>query len=248
MALISRHRRGGLYYNLASLKFLTARKGALVSLTPTEPQSDSRAAEELQELPATSSSQNKWIPTEQSFEKLLASFASDRDEAGRHYEKVRVKLLRYFEWHKISDADRYVDETLDRVMRKLDEGETITNTFAYINTVASFVRKEAWKRQEQVRKIEDEIQRNAVITHEDESYENPRQRCFDRCLGNLPIETRVLISEYYSEEGSVRIRLRKQMAERLGIGLNALRIRTHKIRISLESCVKDCVTHFALSK
>ena len=217
-------------------------------MTPIEPQPDSRAAEELQELPATSPSQNKWIPTEQSFEKLLASFDSDRDEAGRHYEKVRVKLLRYFEWYKIADADRYVDETLDRVMRKLDEGEAITNTMAYINTVASFVRKEAWKRQEQVRKIEAEIQRTAVVTHEDEGDENPRQRCFDRCLGNLPIETRILISEYYSEEGSVKIRRRRQMAQRLGIGLNALRLRTHKIRISLETCVKDCVSHFALSK
>jgi DNA-directed RNA polymerase specialized sigma24 family protein len=133
-------------------------------------------------------------------------------------------------------------------MRRLDEGETITNIFAYINSVASFVRKEAWKRQEQMRKIEDEIQRTTVVTYKNESYESPLQRCFDRCLGKLPIETRILISEYYSEEASLKIRLRRQMAERLGIGLNALRLRTHKIRISLETCVKDCISHFALSK
>jgi DNA-directed RNA polymerase specialized sigma24 family protein len=213
-------------------------------LTPIGPQPDSRAAEESQELTTTSPSQSKWIPTQQSFEKLLAVFDSNRDEAGKHYEKIRVKLLRYFERREITDADRYVDETLDRVMRRLDEGEVIANVMAYVYTVASFVRLEAWKQQEQMRKAESEMQRTVVVTHQQERDESPRQLCFDRCLGKLPIETRILIREYYSEEGSVKIQLRKQIAQRLGIRLNALRIRAHKIRVSLETCVKDCVARF----
>jgi DNA-directed RNA polymerase specialized sigma24 family protein len=213
-------------------------------LTPIEPQPDSHAAEESQELTTTSPTQSKWIPTQQSFEKLLAVFDSDRDEAGQHYEKTRVKLLRYFERHEIADADRHVDETLDRVMRRLDEGAAIANIMAYIYTVASFVRMEAWKQQEQMRKAASEIQRTAEVTHQKEDDQSPRQLCFDRCLGNLPIETRILIREYYSEEGSLKIQLRKQMAQRLGIRSNALRIRAHKIRMTLETCVKDCVSHF----
>ena len=244
MALISRHQRGGLYYNLALLN-LTARKGAPASLTPSEPQPDSPAAEESKELTTTPPSSGKWIPTQQSFEKLLAAFASDRDEAGKQYEKIRVKLLRYFERHDITDADRYVDETLDRVMRRLDEGEVIVNITAYIYTVASYVRMEAWKQQEQMRKAESEIQRTAVVIHPTENDPNPRQLCFDTCLRKLPLETRILIRDYYSEEGSLKIKLRKQMAQQLGIGLNALRIRAHKIRISLETCVRDCLSHFA---
>jgi hypothetical protein len=199
------------------------RKGALASLTPIEPQPDSLAAEESQGLRTTSSSQNKWEPTPQSFEKLLAALDSDRDEAAKHYEKARVKLVRYFERHQITDTDWCIDQTLDRVMRKLDEGEVIVNVMAYIYSVASYV----------------------GVTQHPSGEESPQQLCLDRCLGRLPIETRILIRDYYSEEGGAKIKLRKQMAQRLGIQLNALRLRAHKIRISLETCVKDCVSHFA---
>ena len=214
-------------------------------MTPIEPKPDSRAAEESTESTTTPPSPHRWIPTQQSFEKLLAAFASDRDEAGKYYEKTRVKLLRYFERHDITDGDRYVDETLDRVMRRLDEGEVIGNITAYIYTVASFVRLEAWKQQEQMRNAASEIQRTAVVIHQHDTDPNPRQLCFDACLRKLPLETRILIRDYYSEEGSLKIKLRKQMAQRLGIRLNALRIRAHKIRISLETCVRDCLSNFA---
>jgi DNA-directed RNA polymerase specialized sigma24 family protein len=210
-----------------------------------EPKPDSRAAEE-KELTTPSPLQEKWIPTPQSFEKLLAAFDSDRDKAAKHYEKVRVKLVRYFERHGITDTDWCVDQTLDRVMRKLDEGEEITNIMAYIYGVASFVLKEGLKRQEQERLVASEAQRNApVVIHPKDGLDSPLHICLDRCLGKLPIETRILIRDYYSEDGSAKIRLRKQMAQRLGIRLNALRIRAHKIRISLETCVRDCVSHFA---
>lgn len=221
------------------------RKGALASLTPIEPQPDSLAAEESQELRTTSPSQNKWEPTPQSFEKLLAALDSDRDEAAKHYEKARVKLVRYFERHQITDTDWCIDQTLDRVMRKLDEGEVIVNVMAYIYSVASYVRKEALKRQEHERLVASEVQRTTGTTQHTSGEESPQQLCLDRCLGRLPIETRILIRDYYSEEGGAKIKLRKQMAQRLGIQLNALRLRAHKIRISLETCVKDCVSHFA---
>lgn len=128
-------------------------------------------------------------------------------------------------------------------MRKLDEGEAISNIMAYIYAVASYVRKEAWK--EQVRQAEAEVQHTAVVTEYRTRDESTLQICLDRCLNKLPVETRILIRDYYSEDGSAKIRLRKQMAQRLGIRLNALRIRAHKIRISLEACVRDCVSHFA---
>lgn len=214
-------------------------------MTPIEPQPDSPAAEESKDVTSTSPSQRKWIPTQQSFEKLLAAFHSDRDEAGKHYEKTRVKLLRYFERHEIADPDRHVDETLDRVMRRLDEGEVIAIISAYIYTVASYVRLEAWKQQEQIRKAESEIERTAIVIDHNEIEPNPLELCFETCLRKLPIETRKLIHDYYSEEGSLKIKLRKQMAQRLGIRLPALRSRAHKIRISLEACVRDCLSQFA---
>ncbi|MEN3332706.1 MAG: hypothetical protein V7641_2071 [Blastocatellia bacterium] len=54
------------------------------------------------------------------------------------------------------------------------------------------------------------------------------------CLSQLPAESRALILDYYQGERGERIRHRKQMAERLGIPQNALRIRVHRIRERLE--------------
>ena len=212
-------------------------------MTPIDdPQLNTRAAETPEELTAPRPSQSKWFPTPQSFEKLLAAFDSDDQEAGKKYEHVRVKLLRYFEQKGIADGDRYVDITLDRVMRRIDEGERVLNIMAFIYAVASYVRMEAWSEQKQLREREVEIQQDSEQKPwEDRGRENPRQVCLDKCLSTLPIETRILILDYYSAERSAKIKLRRQMAQSLGVEMNALRIRAHRIRINLETCVQKCV-------
>ena len=214
----------------------------LFSLTPIDPQPNRRAAEKPKELASTSPSQNKWTPTEQSFEKLLAAFNSDCDKAGEIYVNVRLKLLRYFERNGVTDAERYVDVTLDRVMRRLDDGEIIANIMAFIYTVGSYVRMEAWNEEKQLRDAENEMMKTAKREQREDDGDSPRQLCLDRCLEKLPVETQSLIHDYYSEEGSAKIRLRRQMAKGMGIEMNALRIRAHRIRLSLETCVKNCVS------
>jgi DNA-directed RNA polymerase specialized sigma24 family protein len=223
---------------------LTAKEGVHSSLTPIDPQLNIRATEEPTELASAAPSQKKWTPTPQSFEKLLAAFDADLEGAGKIYEQVRLKLLRYFERNGVADADLRADVTLDRVMRRVDEGEIIENIMPFIFKVATFVRMESWKDEKQLRKAEDEIKKTTEVTHNPVVIQNPRGFCLDRCLNNLPVETRTLMLDYYSEEGSAKIRLRKQMAKRLDIEMNALRIRAHRIRISLESCVKNCIAQY----
>lgn len=214
-------------------------------MTPINPQSDIGPAEKPEELTGTSRSNSKWTPTQQSFEKLLAAFNSKPNEAGKIYELVRLKLLRYFERNGIADADRYVDVTLDRVMRRLDEGELIANIRAFIYVVASYVRMEAWNDQEKTRKAEDEMIKDTEPKQGQDVHESPRQLCLDQCLNELPVETRMLILDYFREEGSAKIKLRSQLATGLGIGRNALRIRVHRIRVTLETCVKACASELA---
>ena len=64
----------------------------------------------------------------------------------------------------------------------------------------------------------------------------------------LPPESRELILEYYQEDRRAKIQLRQQLADRLHIPLNALRIRTHRIRMSLEECIKSCLQSYAEEK
>lgn len=208
-------------------------------MIPIEPESGGKAVEEPGK--AVRGSHNKWSPTKQAFEKLLATLSSDRDEAAKQYEIVRLKLLRFFERRAVVTPEHHVDETLDRVMRRIDEGEIISNLMAYFYKVASYVFMEDRKEQEQSRIAANSMQFHAAPPQFDSGEESPRVRCFDRCLEELPIESRTLILEYYREEGRTKIELRRQAAQRLGIPLNALRIRAHRIRVSLETCVKQCL-------
>ena len=50
----------------------------------------------------------------------------------------------------------------------------------------------------------------------------------------------------WQEEKRAKINFRKQMADRLGVGLNALRIRTYRIRTRLEECLIKCLAEATL--
>ncbi len=174
-------------------------------------------------------------------EKLLAAFSSDYEAAATQYELTRSKLIRFFERRALYGPEGLADETLDRVMRRIDEGEIVTNMMAYVYKVASFVVLETYKDQEKLHQANDATIPVTAALPLTEGEESPRLVCFDRCLDGLPAETRTLILDYYREDGYEKIQLRRQIAEKLGIGLNALRIRARKIRVKLEQCVKECL-------
>jgi DNA-directed RNA polymerase specialized sigma24 family protein len=211
------------------------------TLTPQEPQLHGSGDEEKEPAPS-SPSEGKWMATEQSFNLLLAAFSPDRNEAANQYEIARRKLIRFFEHRHFAASERLADETLDRVMRRIEEGKNIANLMAYIYRVAAYVAMEAFKEEERMRSAVKTMPTVAPprVTNDDE--EGLRLRCFDTCLDDLPAETRTLILSYYGEQGGAKIQLRQQMALGLGIRLNALRIRAHKIRVILEECVRQCIS------
>ena len=60
-------------------------------------------------------------------------------------------------------------------------------------------------------------------------------------MQQLPPANRELVLKYYHEEKRAKIEHRQKLAEQLGIAVNALRIRAHRIRHTLEECVRNCV-------
>jgi len=178
--------------------------------------------------------------TSKAFEKLLGRFSFDREEAASQYEVVRSKLIHFFEWRRIDFADALADETIDRVARRIDEGVEIGIVRSYVWGVARLVLMEYWKPDHTAIPIDDlpEKFRQQV---EAESSSEPRLECLDRCLSGLSTENRELITDYYQEERRAKIDSRQQMAEKLQIPLNALRIRAHRIRSTLEKCITKCL-------
>ena len=165
---------------------------------------------------------------------------ADRERAGNQYEIIRRKLLKFFEWRGAASPEELTDETINRVARKIEAGEVIRNLPAYVGGVARLVWLESLKERERERVALEQLPQVSVA-EADVDLANRRLECFEFCLAGLPEKSRELIVDYHREEKAAKIKLRKQLSEKLGIPLNALRIRAHRIRAELEQCVADCM-------
>ncbi|MGB9181579.1 MAG: sigma-70 family RNA polymerase sigma factor [Pyrinomonadaceae bacterium] len=181
-----------------------------------------------------------WTLTQQAFDTLLSRLDDDRTRAGEKYEVIRSKLEKFFEWRGCFSAGDLADETINRVARRLDEGEDIQNLHSYFYGVARLLFMETLKEQEKARLAVDHLPTSEQVSIEDEVKE-VRIKCFERCLSEMPDETRRMIVEYYQDDRGAKIERRKEIAERMRIPLNALRIRAHRIRAKLEACVSNCM-------
>ena len=183
--------------------------------------------------------------TQEAFDRLLASLDADREQAGQKYVRLRLKLVKYFEWRGAAFPDREADVTINRVARRIEEGQDVHSFNAYCYGVARLVFSEALRAQRKEREAL-ECAQPAEVQEADTDLDSEAQRaCLDRCLQALPVENRQLIIEYYDDDKGKKIERRKRLAARLGIPLNALRIRAHRIRVGLEACVRECVGQHA---
>jgi len=185
-----------------------------------------------------------WVLTQQAFDSLLNNLDSDRDQAGKAYERIRNKLVKFFEWRGAVLPDTEADETINRVARKLAEGAEVENLNAYFYGVARLVFAESLKASEKQQDALRQIPTKSLPV-DDDPYAESRHTCLDGCLRGLPDKKRALIIEYYREEKGDKIKHRKHLADKLGVPLNALRIRAHRIRVGMESCVNECMEKYA---
>ena len=194
-----------------------------------------------------------WTVTPEAFDSLLFSLDSDRENAGRAYENLRRKLLEFFEARGSCFPDEHTDETFDRVMRRIAEGEKVENPAGYCYGVAKFVWMEASRK---LAKAPVELDENSLFPASLEVAPEPetsrdvlerRLECLETCLQSLAEETRTFIFDYYREENGVKIEQRKILAARLNTTLNALRLRASRLRRELASCTEACVSRAAKS-
>jgi DNA-directed RNA polymerase specialized sigma24 family protein len=84
-----------------------------------------------------------------------------------------------------------------------------------------------------------------LVRGDEERKETDRQLdCLDRCLNDLPEHARALLIRYYQRSGAAKVESRMELARELGIPMNALRIRIHRIKAellrSIESYMRGC--------
>ena len=177
--------------------------------------------------------------TREALDSLLDYLGPDRSAAGERYEEIRGRLIRLFGWRGCDHADELADETINRVADKIASGVEIRSDdpFRYFCGVAHLVFKEILRRQKRERAALEEVRYLPPPPQPEE--EDERLRWLRGCMEGLDQEQRVLILDYHRGDGSQRIRRRQAIAEQLGIPINALRIRVHRIRVRLEECVES---------
>jgi len=169
---------------------------------------------------------------------------------------LRERLAKFFECRNCNSPLDLVDETIDRVARRLSEGETIraTDPAVYFYGVARNVLREYQEsRKRQLLSLDDLklTEHPRIDPVETWDLELERQRldllldCLGDCLLELPEETCHILLNYYRDDKRARIELRKEMAEQLGITVNALKIRVHRIRANMERRMKNRLNHLS---
>ena len=178
-----------------------------------------------------------WHLTPRAFGAFLDALHPERDVSAEHYERLRAKLIRFFEWRGSSAPDERADDTLTRVMRKLDEGTPIDDVPTYCYGVARMVLLEARKQQQRQAETLSQIPPPPLG---DDSELERRLECLRSCMSGLAGDHQRLIEEYHRHDGRERIAGRQRLADSLGIRLNALRIRVHRLTERLSTCVRTC--------
>jgi DNA-directed RNA polymerase specialized sigma24 family protein len=176
-----------------------------------------------------------WTLTQEAFDTLLAWLDPNRDEAGRKYEDIRRRLIKIFACRGCCEAEDLADETINRVSSKLRiiQSDYSGDPDRYFYGVANKIHREYLRRKR--------ASMTPVPTPASGDVEKEYQ-CLDRCLQQLTPNNRELVLGYYQQERRAKIDHRRNLAEQLGIALNALRIRAHRIRASLQECVERCVS------
>jgi DNA-directed RNA polymerase specialized sigma24 family protein len=179
-----------------------------------------------------------------SFEALLTWLdPDDRDAAGRAYELIRAGLIQTSVSRGFSNAEELADETIKRVTRRVleiapdYEGEPAK----YFYGVLRNVMKE--------RRLKREFTTDDFpVPLVDEQKTSDAYDCLVSCLSLLPREKTEFILEYYTYEGSNKVRSHAKMAADRGISENAVRMRAFHLRNKLEQCVRECLSGIEIKK
>ena len=191
---------------------------------------------------AGGSARQKWTLTQEAFDKLLLSLGDDRDSGGKKYLEIRNNLTRFFEWRGCPFPEDHADETINRIAKRVAEGEQIQNPAGYAMGVARLLVLEIVKGRQREQVALNEISTSSTEDYDDSSDAEDRIGCLRQCLGGLSTDNRQLITDYYEGDKGDKIQNRKKLVEKLGIPVNTLRMRALRLRDRLQVCVEDCLT------
>lgn len=175
----------------------------------------------------------QWELTREAFARVLEWLDQDIGKAGEKYEEIRATLIKIFVCRSCSTAEDLADETIDRVIRKLDaiKENYLGDPARYFFGVAQIIHLEYLRRKPESVGIP------AAPAHD---FTQQDYDCLEKCLAQLTQENRRLIEIYYQDDRPSKMSNRKALAHAMGVSPNVLRVRAHRIREHLRKCMEEC--------
>jgi len=177
----------------------------------------------------------KWDLSEVAFSRLLARLNADPALAGEEYEKLRTRLIYFFERKGCRIAAELGDETINRIARKIEEGHEIRDMYKYSSGVARLVLKEHWD--DPRREWEELDEQLSPKGGDKREIDEDQIECMKNCMHSLSVEERELIIKNCTTNKMGKM----EMASALGLTINALRLRVFRIRTRLHDCYEKCI-------
>lgn len=173
------------------------------------------------------------------FDLLLAALSPDREAAGRQYERLRKRLVYYFDVRGCSEPLDLADETLSRVTKKIGNFDaTLKQKFvSFVYGFAFNVYREDRRKQLSRAPIDGfDISLDRVSISESD---NDRLTALERCLGKMPQADRELLMDYYTDVGDgLRVsEKRERLSVAAGCTISTLHTRMFRLRQRLANCV-----------
>lgn len=190
----------------------------------------------------------RWSLSRPALDALLAGLDPNRNRACEKYNALHERLIRFFQWNNVEEADTLADEVLDRLARRIaaethSSGEAVKEPEKFAAGIARLLLHEYWRQRQRQEQAMQAMKSQDWMPDAAEKQETEALAAvLDECLQSLQPVQRELIEKYYGTEGQNQIEARKQLAIQFNISLNALRNRAMRIRADLERRARSALT------
>lgn len=174
------------------------------------------------------------VLTRDAWNQLLRALDPDAAQAASRYEELRRHLIALARARGLPCPEDLADQALDHVAWRLVRGALREGDVApYLRGVARQIADDAGRQHRRERAPDPSTLSQPPAWLDDD----PLSRLC-RCLDALPRSERQTLLEYETGIGYDRIRRRKALAAELGIPMNALRVRVHRLRTRVTAMMR----------
>jgi RNA polymerase sigma factor (sigma-70 family) len=190
---------------------------------------------------------SKELDPRDDFDRSSSAIDHERDSADAGFERLRDKLIFYFESKRCDSPEDLAMETLVRLVRRSAEEKAVNDISRYAYGIARNVLHEYWRSARSHTLGEHEYQRfsqsdagsGSELVGPDEK--ERRLQCLEKCVQQLPEQSRELLYSYLQGTGSAGRENRRMLAESLGISRETLTLRVFHIRNRMRKCIEKCL-------